>query len=318
MRTMMIAVAASFLLAACGGGGGKTAMTPLPPRTGPAVVDTDGDGVADAQDAFPNDASETMDSDGDGTGDNADAFPNDASETMDTDGDGTGDNADAFPNDASETMDSDGDGTGDNADAFPNDASKTVDTDPQLELAKTGSVASSSSSVVSTEVAIVNGVAVTRNISVQRQSITIAGWGYWGKKDDDTLFRATLNATGTLTNGVPSQSYSSAVTGSRTGSNPVAGSAVWTGGVRGVTADFTRVTGESRIEADLGAATLDVAFTAFDNGQANMTWDGLSMANGAFRDGTRLEGAFYGAEHEGVAGKFNRDGLRGVFGALRE
>ena len=40
-----------------------------------------------------------MDSDGDGVGDNADAFPNDPSETMDSDGDGVGDNGDAFPND---------------------------------------------------------------------------------------------------------------------------------------------------------------------------------------------------------------------------
>ena len=57
-------------------------------------VDTDGDGVADDDDAFPNDANETMDSDGDGVGDNADAFPNDANETVDSDGDGVGDNAD--------------------------------------------------------------------------------------------------------------------------------------------------------------------------------------------------------------------------------
>ena len=39
--------------------------------------DTDGDGVPDSQDAFPNDPTETVDSDGDGVGDNADAFPND-------------------------------------------------------------------------------------------------------------------------------------------------------------------------------------------------------------------------------------------------
>jgi hypothetical protein len=95
----------------------------------PAPVDSDGDGVADDADAFPNDATETADTDSDGTGDNADAFPNDASETADTDSDGTGDNADAFPNDASETADTDSDGTGDNADAFPNDASETADTD---------------------------------------------------------------------------------------------------------------------------------------------------------------------------------------------
>ena len=79
--------------------------------------DSDGDGVADADDAFPMDATETMDSDGDGVGDNADAFPMDAMESADSDGDGVGDNADAFPMDATETADSDGDGVGDNAQA---------------------------------------------------------------------------------------------------------------------------------------------------------------------------------------------------------
>ncbi len=93
------------------------------------TTDSDNDGTGDNADAFPNDASETVDSDGDGTGDNADVFPNDTSETIDSDGDGTGDNADAFPNDASETVDSDGDGTGDNADDFPNDSSETIDSD---------------------------------------------------------------------------------------------------------------------------------------------------------------------------------------------
>jgi hypothetical protein len=63
------------------------------------VFDSDGDGVVNADDAFPNDASETTDSDGDGVGDNSDAFPNDATETVDSDGDGVGDNADLFPND---------------------------------------------------------------------------------------------------------------------------------------------------------------------------------------------------------------------------
>ena len=42
-----------------------------------AALDSDGDGVYDDQDAFPNDPNETADSDGDGVGDNADAFPND-------------------------------------------------------------------------------------------------------------------------------------------------------------------------------------------------------------------------------------------------
>ncbi|HUK64221.1 MAG TPA: galactose oxidase-like domain-containing protein, partial [Dongiaceae bacterium] len=41
------------------------------------AVDSDGDGVPDDQDAFPNDPTEWADSDGDGHGDNSDAFPND-------------------------------------------------------------------------------------------------------------------------------------------------------------------------------------------------------------------------------------------------
>ncbi len=94
-----------------------------------APVDTDGDGVPDDEDAFPNDPNETEDTDGDGVGDNGDAFPNDPNETEDTDGDGVGDNGDAFPNDPNETEDTDGDGVGDNGDAFPNDPNETEDTD---------------------------------------------------------------------------------------------------------------------------------------------------------------------------------------------
>lgn len=80
------------------------------------IVDSDGDGVPDDEDAFPNDPTEWDDTDGDGVGDNADAFPSDPTETVDTDGDGVGDNADAFPSDPSESVDTDGDGTGNNAD----------------------------------------------------------------------------------------------------------------------------------------------------------------------------------------------------------
>ena len=38
-------------------------------------LDSDGDGISDLDDQFPEDASESADSDGDGVGDNADAFP---------------------------------------------------------------------------------------------------------------------------------------------------------------------------------------------------------------------------------------------------
>jgi hypothetical protein len=62
--------------------------------TGLCQPDTDGDGVPDDEDAFPNDPDETEDTDGDGVGDNGDAFPNDPNESSDADGDRVGDNAD--------------------------------------------------------------------------------------------------------------------------------------------------------------------------------------------------------------------------------
>jgi hypothetical protein len=92
-------------------------------------IDSDGDGVGDLDDAFPNDANETADTDGDGVGNNADRFPDDPNEYSDMDDDGVGDNSDEFPYDPTESVDSDGDGWGDNSDAFPNDGTEWVDTD---------------------------------------------------------------------------------------------------------------------------------------------------------------------------------------------
>ena len=76
--------------------------------------DDDGDGTADASDAFPLDASEDTDYDGDGTGDNADT---------DDDNDGVDDATDAFDNDVDAWDDTDGDGL---ADDFPNLAVATT------------------------------------------------------------------------------------------------------------------------------------------------------------------------------------------------
>ncbi len=48
-------------------------MNPVPAPINPIVnIDADGDGVLDADDAFPNDPAESVDTDGDGIGDNAD------------------------------------------------------------------------------------------------------------------------------------------------------------------------------------------------------------------------------------------------------
>ena len=91
--------------------------------------DIDGDGVANEDDDFPKDSTETQDSDQDGVGDVRDAFDDDPKEFEDTDGDGVGDNADAFPDDSAETQDTDNDGVGDVRDAFPDDPNEFEDTD---------------------------------------------------------------------------------------------------------------------------------------------------------------------------------------------
>ena len=69
-------------------------------------VSADGDDDANVQYRWSLDIPD-IDSDGDGVNDQDDAFPNDPTETKDTDGDGVGDNSDAFPNDASKWVEED-------------------------------------------------------------------------------------------------------------------------------------------------------------------------------------------------------------------
>ncbi len=100
-------------------------------------VDTDGDKIIDALDAFPNDAAEWYDSDQDGIGNNKDAFEYDPSESSDTDKDGVGDNADVFENDPKEWADTDKDGIGNNADLDDDDDGypDAEDNQPLVKLA---------------------------------------------------------------------------------------------------------------------------------------------------------------------------------------
>ena len=83
-------------------------------------IDSDGDGVIDTSDAFPNDPGEWRDIDGDGIGDNSDP---------DIDGDGVPNSEDAFPQDALWSLDEDRDGIGDASDLFPADSRVAYDFD---------------------------------------------------------------------------------------------------------------------------------------------------------------------------------------------
>ena len=89
-----------------------------------APPDTDGDGVIDSEDAFPDDPLETTDSDDDGVGDNSDNCVLTANtDQLDTDGDADGDACDT---------DDDDDGVADEFDDLPLDASEQIDTDGDM------------------------------------------------------------------------------------------------------------------------------------------------------------------------------------------
>ena len=92
------------------------------------IVDDDGDGLANANDPFPDDSTEWGDFDGDGVGNNNDAFPKDSSETEDSDGDGVGDNADLFDDDPNRASGNDSDGDGIDDEFDDEDNSQTVST----------------------------------------------------------------------------------------------------------------------------------------------------------------------------------------------
>jgi hypothetical protein len=83
-------------LAACGGGG-DSSPPPAPP-VADEPSDSDGDGVADDDDDFPDDPNEDTDTDGDGVGDNSDNCVEDANPGQeDSDANGKGDVCDPMP-----------------------------------------------------------------------------------------------------------------------------------------------------------------------------------------------------------------------------
>ena len=151
-------------------------------------------------------------------------------------------------------------------------------------------------------------------------------WGFWGKQFQENIFGAFLeqNVT-TVGNANTYYPPYGRIEGNPSGHNPVAGSAVWSGKVRAFETDpigFMPVSGNARVEVSFDDATVDVDFTDFEAGHNDMSWRALRVEEGAFRDPqvghATIEGAFYGTQHQGAAGKFERDRLRGVFGAVRD
>ena len=154
---------------------------------------------------------------------------------------------------------------------------------------------------------------------------TYDDWGFWARQFEENVFGAFIEQT-TRTVGQTTyyDSTQGRIDGTTSGSNPVSGTAVWSGKVRAFDtqseARWTPVSGNARLEVDIGDATVDIDFTDFEGGHSDMSWDSLGIQGGAFshiQGGATLEGAFYGSEHQGAVGTFRRDRLDGVFGAVR-
>ena len=125
-----------FILTACMGGDniGSSSLkddtdTQVEDSAGEEILDTDGDGVVDDEDACPNDSEQWTDADGDGVCDEvSDKCPDDPNTWSDLDGDSLCDENDPCPEEQS-NLDTDGDGVCDGADGCPEDATDYIDTD---------------------------------------------------------------------------------------------------------------------------------------------------------------------------------------------
>ena len=162
-----------------------------------------------------------------------------------------------------------------------------------------------------------------------RNTWSFNGWGLWGILDGGIVFRASISGIN-IPNGISTallDPYHTSVFGLRSLDNPVgSGRAVWRGDVRAYETHpdtfGTPVEGDARLEMDLDSLldTINVRFTNFERGHFDMSWYSVFVSGGGFRSFSPgdLEGNFYGDNHEGVAGTFDNDGLKGIFGALRE
>ena len=176
----------------------------------------------------------------------------------------------------------------------------------------------------------------TEHVEVDTDMLSYEGWMQY------STFGAELN---TITHGIISygddqreltgERYGLAhSSGMATDTNPVDGSATWTGVMIGGRISQTApvgigVRGHATLTYDFTGEDIDVALTNIQNSNPvmdgkqiypNMTWQNLPVRDGRFGadfDDPSLEGRFYGPNHEEVGGIFERNQIIGAFGAKR-
>ena len=150
-------------------------------------------------------------------------------------------------------------------------------------------------------------------------------WGFWATQFDEHVFGAFIEQTTRETGRtIYYNSPQGRIEGTRSGSNPVSGTAVWLGKVHAFdrNADdlWEPVDGNASLRVSFERSTVDIDFTNLEGGRGDMSWQSLALRSGAFSHSQGLNtiaGAFFGSGHQGAAGTFNRDRLQGVFGAVR-
>ena len=184
-----------------------------------------------------------------------------------------------------------------------------------------------------TDVEIANGV-YTGFAEGSAEGLDFQSYGIWNR-----YFHASHNYVDMFVVDAHISMDLPLVVGEASGSNPVSGSAVWTGRMTGYHTDqpiamspppgspsndpqLWGITGDARIEVAFASGDLDVWFSDIidrqnDNSYPAMYWAKLPIQNGRF-SGNGLHGEFFGPEHQEAAGIFNRDFILGAFGTTRQ
>ena len=350
MQMRILAAFAALVLVSCGGGGGGGSTsgpgpaTPTQPpatcppgQTGtppncvtPPPLDTDGDGVPDSSDAFPNDASESRDSDGDGVGDNADYAPHDPNVQTAPPPSFNEQTRDTLQSilDASDTLLHARVTFG--LQTFPGLPTHALD-DLQMEDHHLYQPSS-----------IDIGSPLAEHIDSHPTDAGYYDYRSYASWLTHSFFHVWTSQSTRYELTVRNSLFGGAFSvGDTTGRNPLSGSARWEGAMLGADVSETTasrgryVTGDARIDVNFGTATVGVSFTniadvATGAREADMVWPSISMTGGSFgtlppnptifenKPDDYIRGNFYGANHEEVGGVFQRRNIMGAFGGARQ
>ena len=165
-----------------------------------------------------------------------------------------------------------------------------------------------------------NGVDVAR-LRGGAEGVNFDTYGAWG------MYNGAYSGKGsTIFEGIPVTFLIAGSIGEGSGSNPLSGSATWTGAMVGTKVFSSSlgadVVGDANMQVDFSASTLNLDFTNIaevgtGTSGPSFGWQGVPMSGGSFH-AAGLDGRFYGPEHEEAGGVFEKNRIAGGFTLVRE